>query len=90
MTEDGYATLEPGSTKSVGHDKSQDLALPLNKISEYDHLQAVQSVSNDDDNANVRENDYEELFWEPASREEELMVQLSKLGLPVILSENIE
>ena len=90
MTEDGYATLEPESTKSVGHDQLQDHALPLNQILEYDHLPAVQSVLNDEGDTNVSENDYEELFWEPANREEELMVQLSKLKLPVILSENIE
>ena len=34
--------------------------------------------------------DYEELFWEPANQEEELMAQLSMLGLPVILSESVE
>ena len=34
--------------------------------------------------------DYEELFWEPASQEEELMAQISKLALPVILSESVE
>ena len=90
MTEDGYATLEPGSTKSAGHDHPQVHDLPLNQTSEYNHLQTVQHVLNEEDGMNVHENDYEELFWEPANREEELMAQLSKLGLPVVLSENIE
>ena len=34
--------------------------------------------------------DYEALYWEPASHEEELMAQLSKLGVPLILSQSIE
>lgn len=92
MTEDGYATLEPKSTNSIGHDQLQEYILPPNKTPEYDHLTAL-SIINEEDDTNVNENkdhDYEELFWEPASREEELMAQLSKLGLPVILSENIE
>lgn len=93
MTEDGYATLEPEDKKSTDQNQPQDYVSPLNKTSGYDHLQTAQSVMNDDDDANVNEgkdHDYEELFWEPACREEELMAQLSQLGLPVILSENIE
>ena len=35
--------------------------------------------------------DYEQLFWEPANQEEELMTQLlDKVGLPVILPECVE
>ena len=36
------------------------------------------------------EHDYEEPYWEPASKEEELMDQLSKLNVPVIPAKNIE
>lgn len=37
-----------------------------------------------------KEHDYEELYWEPANQEEELLSQLSKLGLPVIQADCIE
>ena len=36
------------------------------------------------------EHDYEEPYWEPASKEEELMEQLSKLNVPVIPAKSIE
>ena len=91
LTEDGYATLEPEDANSTDQDQPRDYISPLNKMSGYDHLQTAQSIKNDEANVNENDNhDYEELFWEPANREEELMAQLSTLGLPVILSENIE
>ena len=37
-----------------------------------------------------QDHDYEELYWEPANQEEELLSQLSKLGLPVIHADCIE
>ena len=37
-----------------------------------------------------QDHDYEELYWEPANQEEELLSQLSKLGLPVIHEDCIE
>ena len=36
------------------------------------------------------DHDYEEPYWEPASKEEELMDQLAKLSVPVIPAKNIE
>ena len=39
---------------------------------------------------NDQDHDYEELYWEPAYQEEELLSQLSKLGLPVIHADCIE
>ena len=37
-----------------------------------------------------KEHDYEELYWEPSNQEEELLSQLSKLGLPVIHADCVE
>ena len=34
--------------------------------------------------------DYEEPYWEPANKEDELIDQLFKLGVPEILAESIE
>ena len=36
------------------------------------------------------DHDYEEPYWEPANKEEELMDQLSKLNVPVIQAKDIE
>lgn len=36
------------------------------------------------------DHDYEEPYWEPATKEEELMDQLAKLNVPVIPVKNIE
>ena len=36
------------------------------------------------------EHDYEEPYWEPASKEEELMDQLAKLNVPMIPAKSIE
>ena len=36
------------------------------------------------------EHDYEEPYWEPANKEEELMEQLGKLNVPVIPEKDIE
>ena len=36
------------------------------------------------------EHDYEEPYWEPANKEEELMQQLSKLNVPMIPAKDIE
>ena len=38
----------------------------------------------------INDHDYEELYWEPANQEEELLSQLSKLGLSVIYTESVE
>ncbi len=37
-----------------------------------------------------QEHDYEELYWEPSNQEEELLSQLSRLGLAVIHADCIE
>ena len=39
---------------------------------------------------NEHDHDYEEPYWELANKEEELMDQLSRLGVPEILVESIE
>jgi hypothetical protein len=36
------------------------------------------------------DHDYEEPYWEPATKEEELMEQLANLNVPVIPAKNIE
>ena len=89
LTEDGYATLESVDTKSVRPSQPQDYALPINKTSGYIHLQEAEGMVNEKADTND-DHDYEELFWEPANLEEELMAQISKLGLPIILSESVE
>ena len=89
LTEDGYATLEPEDTKSVCQGQPQDYLLSTNKTSKYDHLQKAEDVGKEETDIK-NDHDYEELFWEPANLEEELMSQISKLGLPEILSESVE
>ena len=77
MTEDGYAVLEPG-----GHDSATCTVTVVNHPKEY-ILPGHGTTDNQD-------HDYEELYWEPANQEEELLSQLSKLGLPVIHADCIE
>lgn len=85
LTNDGYATLEPedSSDKNMMRSelqKPEDYIQPLDSTlqSGYDHLTGS-------------EHDYEELYWEPANQEKELMVQLmTKLGLSVISAESVE
>lgn len=87
MTEDGYATLEPDNDIVSGvDDQHYDYTLPIDVTTGYDNLEKVEEDSGKpDDNY-----DYEELFWEPANKEEELMAQISKLALPVILADNVQ
>ena len=49
-----------------------------------DHYEVSENFRSEHDH------DYEEPYWEPANKEEELIDQLFKLGVPEILSESIE
>ena len=49
-----------------------------------DHYEVSENFKSEHDH------DYEEPYWEPANKEEELMDQLSKLGVPEIMAESIE
>ena len=75
LTEDGYAVLESG-----GHDSVT--VTVVNQPGEYILPKSHETTD--------KEHDYEELYWEPANQEEELLSQLSKLGLPVIQADCIE
>ena len=59
---------------------------------EVDDQDAISSRYETDDDLQKAENerDYEEPYWEPANKEEELMVQLAKLNVQVIAAENIK
>ena len=97
LTEDGYAVLEPESCLELGYSNT-------GISSSKDHTKQIEccdqnegKISAISDHYEVSENfrsqhdhDYEEPYWEPASKEEELMDQLSKLGVPEILAESIE
>ena len=69
---------KPGDT---GYDEvnDQDVIRSHYEMSEY-----LPRVEKDD------YHDYEESYWEPANKEEELMDQLSKLNMPVIQAKDIE
>ena len=49
-----------------------------------DHYEVSENFRSEHDH------DYEEPYWEPANKEEELIDQLFKLGVPEILAESIE
>ena len=105
LTSDGYSTVE-GSNNDVtklGEISSDGYTL---LVKEGDEPNSEQDAANSqyemDGGLRVLggggvgkkteedEHDYEEPYWEPASKEEELMLQLSKLNVPVIPTKNIE
>ena len=86
VSSDGYTLLaKEANPDYTGYDEvnDKDLADPLYKVGD-DHLGGRLKNELEDDH------DYEEPYWEPASKEEELMEQLSKLNVPVIPAKNIE
>ena len=87
LTEDGYATLEPDNTlKDIVKDQPEEYSLPSKESTTgYDYLKEIVEKG-----INVEDHDYDEVYWEPANQEEELMDQLTKLGLLVIDSYNLE
>ena len=91
LTEDGYAVLEPESSMELGYsntgskdDTMQTECFDQNEGLISDHYEVSENSRNEHDH------DYEEPYWEPANQEEELIDQLSKLGIPEILAELIE
>lgn len=84
LTEDGYATLEPDNIKYEVHERPEEYTLPMDATTRYDHLEMKREEEKNEGH------DYEQLFWEPANEEKDLMAQISKLGLPFILAENIQ
>ena len=84
---DGYTLLaEEDKPDNTGYDEVYDkdmLGDPHHKVGD-DHLGGRLKNEPED------EHDYEEPYWEPASKEEELMEQLSKLNVPVIPAKDIE
>ena len=97
LTEDGYAVLEPESCLELGYsntgisssrdDTNQTECCDQNvgKINVIsDHYEVSENIRSKHDH------DYEEPYWEPANKEEELMDQLSKLGVPEIPAKSIE
>ena len=97
LTEDGYAVLEPETCTECDHSNTgpsspkednyqmncrDQIEGKINAIS--GHYEFSEYFRNEHDH------DYEEPYWEPANKEEELMDQLSKLGVPEILVESIE
>ena len=98
LTEDGYAVLEPDSCMELGYNNTK---LSSSKNDDIDHIKRYNQnegkINALSDHYEVSESfrsehdhDYEEPYWEPANQEEELMDQLSKLGVPEILAESIE
>ena len=92
LTEDGYAMLEPKgcielACSNTGFTGLQDDVNQTNqKEGEIsDHYEVRENFK-----LNEHDHDYEEPYWEPANKEEELLDQLSKLGVPEILTESIE
>lgn len=86
LTEDGYAVLEPeccmedinqAECFNQYHDGKTNVTIS-------DHFEVNGIVRNE------CAHDYEEPYWEPANKEEALLDQLSKLGVPVILAQSIE
>ena len=87
-TSDGYALLSPehfedGVPEETGYDEVNDAHTGSFKYDISRDFIGGRGADTDD-------HDYEEPYWEPASKEEELMVQLSKLNVAVIAAEDIE
>lgn len=84
---DGYTLLakEGDEPNDTGYDEvnEQDVASCHYEMSR-DFVEGSGRKAVDDDH------DYEEPYWEPASKEEELMDQLAKLSVPVITAKSIE
>ena len=80
---DGYTLLaKEGEPDDTGYDE----------VNDQDTANSQYEMGNDllGGGKKEDEHDYEEPYWEPASKEEELMDQLSKLNVPVIPIKNIE
>ena len=104
LTEDGYAILEPESRMQLGYSnigfttiispkESEDCRIEDSDCKQDEGQDCM--INNISDHYEVSENfkkdhDYEELYWEPANRKEELLDQLSKLGVPEIPAKSIE
>jgi hypothetical protein len=94
LTEDGYAMLEPEICMELGTKFSSSKA-DIDCIESYNQNEGTINAIRDhyevsENFRSERDHDYEEPYWEPANKEEELMDQLSKLGVPEILAESIE
>lgn len=92
LTEDGYAMLELERSMELGYNNTGS----QNETNHVDQNEGKINVISDhyevseNFKLNKHDHDYEEPYWEPANKEEELMDQLSKLGVPQVLTESIE
>lgn len=97
LTEDGYAVLEPEDCTECGHSNTGG-SISKENIDQTNYHDQNESKVNilsghselSENFRNEHDHDYEEPYWEPANKEEELMDQLSRLGVPEILVESIE
>ena len=82
----GYTLLSKEQPKDEADDTGYDEVNGQDVIrSHYEMSEDLPGGEKKDD-----DHDYEEPYWEPANKEEELMDQLSKLNVPVILAKDIE
>ena len=89
--------LEPDSCVELGYNNTK-LKDDIGQIESCNQNESkINAIRDIRDHYEVSENyrsehdhDYEEPYWEPANKEEELMDQLSKLGVPEIMAESIE
>ena len=86
-TSDGYALLSPEPPKEGPDEAGYD------EVNDQYAVSAHYETSGDligGDGSATDDHDYEEPYWEPANKEEELMDQLSKLNVPVIAAKDVE
>lgn len=87
ISSDGYTLLSNEQTEDEP---------PINTgygvVNDQDIISSQYETSDNllEDEKTGDENDYEEPYWEPANKEEELMAQLAVLNVPVIVAKDIE
>jgi hypothetical protein len=80
-----HAPKEKTPTKPRGDHKSHEYALLMESTSEPSpKLSPLHSSAAFDDH------DYDEPYFEPACKEEELLLQLKSLGVPIIAEDSLE
>ena len=84
---DGYTLLSSEQTEDeppvdTGYDVVNDQDIISSHYETSDNLLGDEKAG--------EANDYEEPYWQPASKEEELMAQLAMLNVPVIAAKDIE
>ena len=86
ISSEGYSLLSSEQPKDEADDTGYDEVNDQDVISShYEMNYDLLGKENTED-----DNDYEEPYWEPANKEEELMVQLAKLNVLIIATKDIE